>query len=148
MHGLNAWPTDPARIAPAATPARTRSADEGDFAACGGLLFSCLGRSGQWYEQNGMAANFEANAFAAAFPGRPLAGFLANGEIFGQKINATPHQSAAAAAGGGGGEAGSASASTGACTINRPCAQQYVGKSQSCMVMQEMGSRTFLPAQQ
>ena len=22
---------------------------------------------------------------------------------------------------------------TGACTINRPCAQQYVGKSQSCM---------------
>ena len=23
---------------------------------------------------------------------------------------------------------------TGACTINRPCAQQYVGKSQSCMV--------------
>ena len=25
--------------------------------------------------------------------------------------------------------------STGACTINRPCAQQYVGKSQSCMVI-------------
>ena len=25
---------------------------------------------------------------------------------------------------------------TGACTINRPCAQQYVGKSQSCMVLQ------------
>ena len=24
---------------------------------------------------------------------------------------------------------------TGACTINRPCAQQYVGKSQSCMVI-------------
>ena len=24
---------------------------------------------------------------------------------------------------------------TGACTINRPCAQQYVCKSQSCMVM-------------
>ena len=24
---------------------------------------------------------------------------------------------------------------TGACTINRPCAQQYIGKSQSCMVM-------------
>ena len=25
--------------------------------------------------------------------------------------------------------------STGACTINRPCAQQYVGKAQSCMVI-------------
>ena len=25
--------------------------------------------------------------------------------------------------------------STGACTINRPCAQQHVGKSQSCMVI-------------
>ena len=24
---------------------------------------------------------------------------------------------------------------TGACTINRPCAQEYVGKSQSCMVI-------------
>ena len=24
---------------------------------------------------------------------------------------------------------------SGACTINRPCAQQYVGKSQSCMVI-------------
>jgi len=26
------------------------------------------------------------------------------------------------------------SSCTGACTLNRPCAQQYVGKSQSCMV--------------
>ena len=31
--------------------------------------------------------------------------------------------------GGGGGRI------TGACTINRPCAQQYVGKSQSCVVI-------------
>ena len=30
---------------------------------------------------------------------------------------------------------------TGACTINRPCAQQYVGKSQSCMVRRELGAR-------
>ena len=28
-----------------------------------------------------------------------------------------------------------AAARTGACRINRPCAQQYVGKSQSCMVI-------------
>ena len=27
------------------------------------------------------------------------------------------------------------SPSTGACTINRPCAQQYVGKYQSCMII-------------
>ena len=27
------------------------------------------------------------------------------------------------------------SGATGACTINRPCAQQYVGKSQSCMLI-------------
>ena len=29
----------------------------------------------------------------------------------------------------------SAEASTGACPYNRPCAQQYVGKSQACMVI-------------
>ena len=32
-------------------------------------------------------------------------------------------------------ELGAELGSTGACTINRPCAQQYVGKSQSCMVI-------------
>mmetsp|Transcript_12080 Transcript_12080/g.14388 ORF Transcript_12080/g.14388 Transcript_12080/m.14388 type:complete len:90 (-) Transcript_12080:409-678(-) len=33
-----------------------------------------------------MEANFEPAAFAAAFPGKPLAGFLAQGEIFGEHI--------------------------------------------------------------
>ena len=33
------------------------------------------------------------------------------------------------------GAAEAARAATGACTINRSCAQQYVGKSQSCMVI-------------
>eukprot|EP01048_Picozoa_sp_COSAG05_P016353 COSAG05_NODE_2093_length_3574_cov_5.267338_2_plen_330_part_00 len=61
-----------------------------DFSACGGLLFSCLGRSSHWYQQNEMAPNFEADAFADAFPGKPLGGFLANGEIFGEKIISMP----------------------------------------------------------
>jgi small ligand-binding sensory domain FIST len=61
-------------------------AEEAFAAAAGGLLFSCLGRSGGWYQSNGMAANFEPDAFSDAFPGKALAGFLANGEIFGEYI--------------------------------------------------------------
>jgi hypothetical protein len=74
---------------------------DAEHAAGGGLLFSCLGRSSDWYESNGMAANFEPAAFAAAFPGKALAGFLANGEIFGE-VNSPPRAAAAAAAAGGG----------------------------------------------
>ena len=59
--------------------------EEAMFAAGGGLLFSCLGRSGNWYRENGMAANFEPDSFSAAFKGKALAGFLGNGEIFGEK---------------------------------------------------------------
>ena len=49
-------------------------ADEAFAAAAGGLLFSCLGRSGHWYQSNGMAPNFEPDAFADAFPDKALAG--------------------------------------------------------------------------
>ena len=52
--------------------------------AAGGLLFSCLARSRGWYEEHGLDGNAEAGAFGAAFPGRALAGFLANGEVFGE----------------------------------------------------------------
>ena len=65
------------------------------------MLFSCLGRSGSWYEQNEMSANFEADAYAAAFPGKALAGFLANGEIFGEfRAPAKPEAAAGDVAGG------------------------------------------------
>ena len=67
----------------------------GDAAAVGGLLFSCLARSAAWYREHGMAENFEAAAFAMAFPGRALAGFLASGEIFGEYA-ARPARAAAA----------------------------------------------------
>eukprot|EP01047_Picozoa_sp_COSAG01_P026698 COSAG01_NODE_1729_length_9372_cov_17.444948_4_plen_325_part_00 len=77
---------------------------DAEHAAGGGLLFSCLGRSSDWYESNGMAANYEPAAFAAAFPGKALAGFLANGEIFGE-VNSPPRAAAAAAAAAGGGGA-------------------------------------------
>ena len=43
-----------------------------------------------------MDPNFEAGAFSAAFPGKPLAGFLAMGEIFGE-VNSPPGARLAAA---------------------------------------------------
>lgn len=57
---------------------------EAEFSAGGGLLFSCLGRSSGWYEEKGLSGQYEPSAFASAFPGKPLAGFLAQGEIFGE----------------------------------------------------------------
>ena len=79
----------------------SRLESKAQFLAGGGLLFSCLGRSGSWYEQNEMSANFEADAYAAAFPGKALAGFLANGEIFGEfRAPAKPEAAAGDGAGG------------------------------------------------
>jgi len=58
------------------------------------------------YTQNGLECNFEPSTYAAAFPGRALSGFLANGEIFGESPEPTASRQAAAeaAAGSGGGD--------------------------------------------
>ena len=59
-------------------------------------------RARRWYIENEMDGNFEPNAFAAAFPGRPLSGFLANGEIFGELHDLAAKEEGSAAAAGGG----------------------------------------------
>jgi len=61
-----------------------------ESAAGGGFLYSCLGRSGDWYEQIQKRRDFEAVEYNKAFPGNALSGFLAQGEIFGVVSNPPP----------------------------------------------------------